>query len=792
MNLKKAIKRIVALGTGATMVGATILGAMAAADLSNYPKPFVEGGAFDALIVFGAAAKADDVAGAVDIATSLQYSATVPKAVPGATDTKSVSGEGVKIETDSNKLTIGESLAAVKTNLDEDDLPNLLAAGTFVNDGDDENTEYGYKQKLEFGPARNASVSFLADSNYEADPDSPYLMLFGPKSPSSQTGAFFMKYTLDFTKQPESDVSASSTGCGSTDEMCDFEDTKIEIMGIEYEVTKAEYDSGAVTWEMMGGVSLNTMYEGETKTFTVSGEDYEVTVDIISDTGSADETVILSVNGESTKELEKDQTDKVAGIEVGIKQVMGNEAGEAGAGRDLVQFYLGAQKVVLSDTSVSADLDTNVKIGGTDVDQLWVDWTTSGSDPVKLDKVELTWRPDEELFLVEDSKVEFPGLKSFYVEYAGLTSAGKEEVVKIKPHGDSKIELTVPLEAGTTTFDVLYANTAALAAGNFTAFGKGTGTSDTLHIATGSAVDVGDYIVLSNEIERESHVVKLDRISTQNLTRVKDLADGQTYEATCTSACTISVGDTDLKFASVDQSASQATFASGGDVNNLVYTKGGLTINLGTSIGNASHVFAFTEEDKNGALAEGDEFNITVGVSSSKTTVSDVSDDGAVFTLRPDDGDGADGWEYGDTEDYAWYTEFGTKVVRDKTGDQDTATVYYPGEEAHANVFVNSEAATVVSGGGGSTYDEVQRIEVGAAVLDTEIASVSAQNLIVVGGPCANSVAAQLMGNPANCAAGFEMGKAMVKLFEQSNGNVALLVAGYSAMDTRRASRVVA
>ncbi|MFH1398543.1 MAG: hypothetical protein ABIG95_00345, partial [Candidatus Woesearchaeota archaeon] len=46
--------------------------------------------------------------------------------------------------------------------------------------------------------------------------------------------------------------------------------------------------------------------------------------------------------------------------------------------------------------------------------------------------------------------------------------------------------------------------------------------------------------------------------------------------------------------------------------------------------------------------------------------------------------------------------------------------------------------------------------------------------------------------NPANCAAGFEMGKAMVKLFEQSNGNVALLVAGYSAMDTRRASRVVA
>jgi hypothetical protein len=32
----------------------------------------------------------------------------------------------------------------------------------------------------------------------------------------------------------------------------------------------------------------------------------------------------------------------------------------------------------------------------------------------------------------------------------------------------------------------------------------------------------------------------------------------------------------------------------------------------------------------------------------------------------------------------------------------------------------------------------------------------------------------------------------MVKMFEQANGNVALLVAGYSALDTRRAARVIA
>jgi len=71
------------------------------------------------------------------------------------------------------------------------------------------------------------------------------------------------------------------------------------------------------------------------------------------------------------------------------------------------------------------------------------------------------------------------------------------------------------------------------------------------------------------------------------------------------------------------------------------------------------------------------------------------------------------------------------------------------------------------------------------------VEDVTAVNAIVVGGPCANSAAAQLMGNPEDCTAGFEAGKAMIKLFENS-GNVALLVAGFDALDTRRAARVLA
>ena len=85
-----------------------------------------------------------------------------------------------------------------------------------------------------------------------------------------------------------------------------------------------------------------------------------------------------------------------------------------------------------------------------------------------------------------------------------------------------------------------------------------------------------------------------------------------------------------------------------------------------------------------------------------------------------------------------------------------------------------------------------QPIQVGTAKLDSDISDVAGQNMIVVGGPCANSVAFTLMGSPADCAAGFQEGEAMLKLFEQTNGNVALLVAGYGAMDTRRAAKVLA
>jgi len=81
-------------------------------------------------------------------------------------------------------------------------------------------------------------------------------------------------------------------------------------------------------------------------------------------------------------------------------------------------------------------------------------------------------------------------------------------------------------------------------------------------------------------------------------------------------------------------------------------------------------------------------------------------------------------------------------------------------------------------------------IESRIIMLDTEIDNIKEQNIIVVGGPCVNMAAAELLGWPLKCDQDFEPGKAKIKLFDNGN-NIALLVAGYSVYDTTMACRVL-
>ncbi|MFH1173974.1 MAG: S-layer protein [archaeon] len=113
-----------------------------------------------------------------------------------------------------------------------------------------------------------------------------------------------------------------------------------------------------------------------------------------------------------------------------------------------------------------------------------------------------------------------------------------------------------------------------------------------------------------------------------------------------------------------------------------------------------------------------------------------------------------------------------------------------PGDvsDFRANIAVVGKGGSVASTGGTAGV-ALNPIALGMAILDKD-ASLGNTPYIVVGGPCANTVAASLMGTAADtCAEGFTEGKATIKLYADQN---ALLVAGYSAEDTQGASRVLA
>ena len=81
---------------------------------------------------------------------------------------------------------------------------------------------------------------------------------------------------------------------------------------------------------------------------------------------------------------------------------------------------------------------------------------------------------------------------------------------------------------------------------------------------------------------------------------------------------------------------------------------------------------------------------------------------------------------------------------------------------------------------------------------DSEVSSVSAKNLVVIGGSCINTVAAKLLGSEtALCGADFTTktgagsGQYVIQTFESpyATTKIATLVAGYEAQDTTNAAK---
>jgi S-layer protein (TIGR01564 family) len=227
--------------------------------------------------------------------------------------------------------------------------------------------------------------------------------------------------------------------------------------------------------------------------------------------------------------------------------------------------------------------------------------------------------------------------------------------------------------------------------------------------------------------------------------------------------------------------------------SNKLYLDGGYnSITLATGVG-ANTLNLTVDEDATNGVDEATATDFEVRLSVDNDGDADIRASGFTGTQNTNyDQDQDDG---GNTE-YT-LTQLGTYVVAD-VDDYNQIEFWMPqdeDDEVSYGVFIAPTGAqTMVSGGGSAvTTQMVNPVAVGAAVLDSDVQLATATtNLVVVGGPCINSVAAELLGNPVVCNEGFEPGKAFIELFDLDNGEVAMLVAGYEALETQAASRAVA
>jgi len=785
MKVRNMVKRLFAVGTGVAMLGATAMGALAA-DLGDYPDMFVKDGVFDGYFVVGENAASVDNIALTDISAGMKY-----RAADGTT-TVSVEGEAHKLETSTDNFNIGEALTSIQSvSIDDGDLPTTLADGTYIND---EGTEYAYEQTLDF-----ASGTFELFSDSDFLDKEPTLGVRVPRNTQ------FMNYTIDFTKDPQSDATGASTS------LTDFVDTKMNILGTEYDIVTAT-NATNLKLIMLSGAIKDTIMEGESKTYTVDGKEYEV---MLSFTDSTPEAKFV-VNGETTLKLAGGQTRKLAdGTNFAVKEVL--YQAYAG-GIHSAEFYLGARKLTLEDNQ-------KVELNDEDVDELTVFFSEDiASSKTSFSDLKFVWRPDVDTFVSEGTSLEFPAFGTYTLSYEGLYQP-TQEVIEVENSGDREIQLQLPIKSGDATIRLLGSNTTV-----FDAIG-GDDADEILLTTSGASPSV----VWNSSIHEmlavtyfdgtaagETYLLEVSKIDGTDGVTLKDVVGGVKWEDK-KNGTSFTVGSATLTVANI-QSGLESVMINGSATTyfDRVITEGGMTVYLPTNAGlglantinvtgddqnpggfnssysntgdylktsivnvntSSTYTVRMREEDVNGNLAAGDEINITVGHASSKVLVNGVTTRWAST--------GSDTYyELGDTEEYVGYvlSELGTKILYDTNPDQNMLDVVYSGEETYGNFYIlGSGSATSSSAGGVLT--SVNTVD--ATKLDSEVADVTMQNLIVVGGPCVNSVAAELMGNPANCADGFTPGKARVKLF--ANGDyMAMLVAGYSGADTRLAGSVIA
>ncbi len=807
------VKRILAVGAGATMLGATVMGAMAA-DLNEYPDMFVSDGVFNGLLVVGENAAAVDNLALTDIAASMKSASGAAT----ATSSVSVSGDAWLVKSGTDELefgeTIGPATGGVVDFLDDEDL-NALADGELTSS----KGTFKYEQFLHFDRT-SVNTTYAEDDD---DVTSDFLKI--------ADNAQFARYTMDFLTAAKSDIDSSESY-----KLDDFEDKTLTFLGKTYNIVKARGNAGEkVTLTLMSGSEKDTLLEGESKSYSVNGKEYDASLLFTSSANKAK----FTINGETTPLMAEGDTETLSdGTILGLSEVLYQDYA---GGVHQAEFFLGASKIELEDDGINST-------GGGSTDSLKVNdetidgaaviirgsvityATTTVDGELEIDAILVNMTAQEDYFVgpgetllgqAELSEKDLVFSQNWDVRYEGMDKSVATDELSVKDKaGEKEYWVTFTNVAGQKIeFPLAYASAASSVR-----FGS---QDDKLYLNKTSIGDEG-YFILNDDTDKDSvsHVVQYkgaDKIGTSDpKMKFKVLATGETVERPVTfgagvngAVATLKLGGKSYGIANATSgleggngggyvtnddwnitvtSGNAATFGSNGVQNgtsDYVVTRGGAKIWFVDETSNSEVDLRFNVslfdgdriDDIKGTISETSLYQIIGFNITAASSELDLTNAVGINLISPDDDDDN---SYGYSANGAWVQR--TSPSGGGTS-ADQLVVQWPQAMRGPLVYVTSGAVASSSKSGG---DLKAVTFVDATKLDSEVADAKAQNLVVVGGPCVNTVSAELLGNPSDCTEGFTPGKARVKLFEHANGNVAMLVAGYSGADTRLAGKVIA
>jgi hypothetical protein len=790
-------QKIIALFLTAIMAATYFSLVTAANNLGSYPAPFCSGGVCAFYTVYGSKAKADDLVGGSDVTARLAGENYVLTSTTGGT-TASVSGEGARLDTASNRILLGETLqGGSRQTITSTDLPTLLKSGEVT---DDNGNTYAYTQ--DFTIADDAYVTFGTSGGDLKDP-AVYITL--PTTVS--TTSYIYSTRITFSKL----LNVSDTAT---------QDNTITLFGTDYTIGSGSSSASATAGKLVlyGGANTVTLKEGEETKVTIGGTEYTLKVEGVSSATAG----VISVNGD-TVSVTQGGSYKKSGLDVYISAVYyySKEAQVSS-----MKLSLGSQKMTLEQGQ-------EVLFGTSDyVDNTNCVITTTAGQGISKIEVYVAAQDSEIDDIQIGKSYTDPVWKTFNLNFASTTPAldnTNSDSIVMTYSGDRTMTLKITdYFKNEKTLEFAYNNVTALT--STPTVWLMDSNQYNIVIKEGDPVYYKQYVIVDQG--DESHLLQLTNIPTgavksTDTIRFKDVITGAQYEKTIAPTSDCDNGGCNVSMQIGSQSYyvreyNQSTKATGyvkvtwddtnqytgctGDtgatygvpgyvklfpgikakdgeyvylVNNYTafttnvsvclpgsvtaYTE--LTTNTGATFAKGQFVYSWIqsggylamgplntsragvaileEKQADGATQSVVYLPLTwVGSTSYKIAVGTPTFSDATSTLDTFVSLGSNSYVS------KAYDVYGTQVTKDTTGDQGKITVTYPDDQVYTNIFLLSTGATVTSTStGGGTIKKVVPLSDSVSRLDTDIidpATVT-KNLVLVGGSCANSLVQKLV-----------------------------------------------